>query len=121
MVYSPGHFQDVHAPRSRGRSERIAVRIFALLAIAVIGVTIYSLTNHQRKTTHGCVDFDYTTMIGGAEMYKCGTEAKALCLTPRSRESLDANFQASLVAACRKAGLPVGKLASAGSGDSLSP
>jgi hypothetical protein len=54
-------------------------------------------------------------------MYRCGAEAKTLCLTPRSRESLDANFQASLFAACRKAGLPVGKFSSASSGDSLQP
>jgi hypothetical protein len=121
MVYAPGHFQEVTQPRSRRPTERIAVRIFALLAIAVIGVSIYSLTDHQRKTANGCIDFNYTTMIGGAEMYKCGAEAKSLCLTPPTRESLDANFQASLFVACRKARLPIGKASSADSGGSLQP
>jgi hypothetical protein len=107
MVYAPNHFREVNEPRTRGTMERVSVRIFALLAIVVIGITIYSLTDHQRQTKNGCIDFDYTTMIGGAEMYKCGTEAKTLCLTPATVGGVDADFQTSLFEACRKAKLPL--------------
>ena len=112
MVYAPGHFQQVSAQPARdphrSRRERIVVRAMALLTIAVIGVTVFSLTSHQRRTGGGCIDFNYSTMIGGAEMYRCGGAARTLCATPAAGRSLDTDFQAELYAACRRARLPTG-------------
>lgn len=90
----------------RPRRERLSVRLAALLTLALVGLVVFSLTSHQRQTGKGCVDFDYTTMIGGAEMYKCGAQARALCAAPASGRSVDSDFSAQLRAACRKARLP---------------
>jgi hypothetical protein len=114
MVYAPGHFQQSSEPAKtrrsfRSRRERLAVRAMALLTLVLIGVTAYSLTTHQRTTGHGCVDFNYATMIGGAETYKCGAQARTLCATPPSGENLDTDFQTELYAACRKAGIRTGR------------
>ncbi len=111
MVYAPGHFHHT-APRRRrcrSRREQFAVRAAGLVALALIGVVVFSLTNRQRTSAKGCVDFNYTTMIGGAETYRCGAEARALCATPPSGRSLDTDFQAQLYAACHRAGLPTGR------------
>jgi hypothetical protein len=106
MVFAPGHYQEITQPRQRRPLERVSVRLFALVTLIVLGLVVFSLTTHQKQSGHGCVDFNYTTMIGGAEMYKCGSAAKTLCATPRSRASIDSDFQTALYPACRKAGIP---------------
>jgi hypothetical protein len=113
MVFAPGHFQQASEQSSsrrrfRSRRERIAVQAMAILTLVLVGLAVYSLTNHQRTTSHGCIDFNYSTMIGGAETYKCGAQARALCATPPSGKSIDTDFQMELYAACRKAGLATG-------------
>jgi hypothetical protein len=108
MPFAPGHFQHATRRRYRSRREQLAVRIAAVVTLVLVGLVAFSLTNHQRTTGHGCIDFSYSTMIGGAEMYKCGTAARNLCATPPSKKSIDGDYQTELYAACRKAGIPIG-------------
>jgi hypothetical protein len=114
MVFAPGHFQQASEQASsrrrfRSRRERIAVQAMAILTLVLVGLAVYSLTNHQRKTGNGCIDFNYSTMIGGAETYKCGAQARTLCASPASGSAIDGDFQPELYAACRKAGLPTAR------------
>jgi hypothetical protein len=114
MVYAPGHFQQATQQASakrryRSGRERIAVRAMALIALVLIGVTAYALTSHQARSAHGCIDFNYSTMIGGAETHRCGAAARALCATPRAGENVDTDFQTELYTACRKAGVATGR------------
>jgi hypothetical protein len=106
MVFAPGHYQEITQPRPRHRLERVSVRLFALVTLIVIGLVVYSLTTHQKQVGKGCVAFNYTTVIGGSEKSECGSAARALCASPRSRASIDGDFQTALYAACRKAGIP---------------
>jgi hypothetical protein len=106
MVFAPGHYQEITQPRPRRRRERVSIRVFALTIVIVLGLVVFSLTTHQKQFGKGCVAFNYTTMIGGSEMSSCGSAAKTLCATPRSRASIDGDFQTALYAACRKAGIP---------------
>jgi hypothetical protein len=108
VVYAPGHFKEISQPRARGRRERIAVRLGGLIAVILAGLVIYSLTDHQRQSAHGCIDFTYSTMIGGAERYECGAQARTDCLSRPSNGGIDGDFQPELYIACRKAGLPIG-------------
>jgi hypothetical protein len=111
MVYAPGHFQQAAEQstrrRFRSRRERVAVYAAAVVTLALLGLIVFSLTTHQRKTGNGCIDFNYSTMIGGAETYECGTAARNLCMTPPSAKGIDGDYQTELYATCRKAGLPV--------------
>lgn len=114
MVFAPGHFQQANqtaTPRRRFRSrrERLAVQAMALITLALVGLAVYSLSNHQRTTGHGCIDFNYSTMIGGAEMYKCGAQARTLCATRAGGSAVDGDYLSELFAACRKAGLLPGR------------
>lgn len=112
MVYAPGHFKQTAEQatrrRYRSRRERFAVFGAAVVTLVLVGLVVFSLTNHQRKTGNGCIDFNYSTMIGGAELYKCGSQARTVCATPPSRKGIDGDYQTELYAACRKAGLPTG-------------
>ena len=113
MVYAPGHFQQANesATRRRFRSRREQLTVYgaAVITLVLVGLVVFSLTNHQRKTGHGCIDFNYSTMIGGAEMYKCGAQARTLCATPRTSKSIDGDFQAELYAACRQGRIPIAR------------
>jgi hypothetical protein len=113
MPFAPGHFQQtVPRPkrsRYRSRREQVAVRGAAIVTLVLVALVVFSLTNHQRHSGHGCIDFSYSTMIGGSEVYKCGAPARALCATPPSGRSIDTDFQTQLFAACRKAGIPTGR------------
>ena len=106
MPFAPGHFQQATRRRYRSGRELVAVRAAAVIALVLAGLLVYSLTTHQKKTGNGCIDFSYSTMIGGAETYQCGSRARTLCATPPSRKSIDGDYQAQLYAACRKAGIP---------------
>lgn len=113
MVYAPGHFQQSSEQakarrRFRSRRERIAVQMMAVITLALVAVTVFSLTNHQRTTGHGCIDFNYSTMIGGAETHECGAQARALCATPAGKNGIDGDYLSELFATCRKAGLRTG-------------
>jgi hypothetical protein len=114
MVYAPGHFQQSHRQaktrrRFRSRRERIAVQAMALITLVLVGLMIYSLSSHGRQSRNGCIDVNFMTMIGGAETYKCGAQARTLCSTPRGGNSIDTDFQTELYAACRKAGIRTGR------------
>jgi hypothetical protein len=106
MVYAPGHFKAVTQRRERSTRERLSVRIAGLLTIAIVGLVVFSVTTRQKSSGNGCVDFNYSTMIGGAETYKCGSAARRLCATPASARSIDTDFQVELYKACRKAEIP---------------
>ena len=80
----------------------------AIITLILVGLAVFSLTNHQRTSGHGCIDFNFTTMIGGAETYACRAQARTLCATAPSRGSIDGDYSPQLYAACRKAGIPVG-------------
>jgi hypothetical protein len=113
MVFAPGHFQQAtqQSTRRRFRSqrERLAVYAAAVITLVLVGLVVFSLTNHRRKTGHGCIDFTYSTMIGGSEMHECGAQARTVCATPPGSTSIDGDFQPELYAACRKAGIRTGR------------
>ena len=111
MVYAPDHFQQATRRRYRSRRERLAVRAMAIVTLALIGLVVFSLTTHQAASGGGCIDFNYATMIGGAEAHKCGSQARTLCATPPSGQSIDGDYLPELYIACRKAGIPTGRKA----------
>jgi len=109
MVYAPGHFQRVSRRAQRPRLERLSVRAAALLVLVLVGLGVFSLTSRQSGAARGCVQFNYTTMIGGSEMHRCGQAARELCASPPSAHSIDGDFQTELYRACRRARLPVAR------------
>jgi hypothetical protein len=109
MPFAPGHFQQATRRRYRSRRELVAVRLAAVMTLVIVGVVVFSLTTHQATSGGGCIDFNYTTMIGGGEAHKCGSEARTLCATRPSRQSIDGDYLPELYAACRKANIPTGR------------
>lgn len=110
LIVPTGHWQE-HAdsgPRRITRRERwILGGVLALVAVIVVIVAI-SFTSKQRTSANGCIDVSAATVIGGSELYRCGTAARDLCSAPSGPSATDnISFRRALAEACRKAGLPV--------------
>lgn len=113
LILPAEHYQQSHRPRVRGRRDRW-FRVFgALLTAVIVAVTVLSLTSHQAKSGNGCLNFVYTTAVGGEDVHECGTPARKLCADPQSANRAQghiAGAENGLVAAlpqnCREAHLP---------------
>ena len=54
------------------------------MAAAIVAVTLISLTSHQAKSGHGCLNFAYSMAMGGEDVHECDAPARKLCADPKS-------------------------------------
>jgi hypothetical protein len=83
LIVPSGHWQEASSgPRRITRRERwILGGVLAMVAVLVVIVAI-SFTSKQRTSANGCIDVSAATVIGGSELYRCGTAARDLCSAP---------------------------------------
>jgi hypothetical protein len=78
--------------------------VVAALAVAVV----IAFTSVQKTSRRGCIDVSAATVIGGSELYRCGSAARALCTAGGGGHGTAyLSFRQALADACRKAGLTV--------------
>ena len=90
-------------PLKWGRREKTAIAaVLSCLVLALVALGAFALTSggHTRK---GCIAFTFASTLGGAEEHACGVRARRICASPEAFQSL----REELVAACRRAHLPV--------------
>jgi hypothetical protein len=108
MIMPPGH----HAPRPDrlrfGTRERWIVGSVAALAVALVIAVIVSFGSTTPKSGHGCVSIALAYSTGGAQIYKCGAGARALCAGVNTPGGLTGQPAQQLAVQCRIAGVPVG-------------
>jgi hypothetical protein len=113
LILPPQHYQETHKPRARRRGDRWFKVVGALLTVALVAVTLFSLTSHQAKSGNGCLNFQYTMAMGAEDVHECDAQARKLCASPqRVRQAqgniagLENDLIAKLPKNCRLAGLP---------------
>lgn len=107
MIMPPGH----HAPRPKyrfSRRERWIVGGVGGVAVALVIAVLVSLGTPGHKSGHGCVNIALAYSTGGAQIYKCGAAARALCAGVNAPGGLTGQPAQQTAVECRKAGLPVG-------------
>jgi hypothetical protein len=106
MILPQGHYQQTRARRVRNSRERWVFGLGGVLIAIVVAATLFSLTSHQGKSAHGCLDFTYSFAMGGEQLNECGSKARSLCASPPKLGGLGAPLTSQLPEQCRKAGLP---------------
>src|ERR1700760_5026973 len=96
MPLPTGHWEHTTGPRRINRRERwLIASVLAVVGVVVIAVAI-SFTSHQRKSHNGCIDVSAATVIGGSELYKCGTAARGLCTSATGSGAENISFRRAL-------------------------
>jgi uncharacterized membrane protein len=105
LIIPPGHYQEISRPRSFGRREKWFIGAGVSLVVVLAVAVVVAFTSVQRTSAHGCIDVSAATAIGGSELYRCGSQARALCTEPNDGGTSNIAFRQALATACRKAGL----------------
>lgn len=78
----------------------------ALAVLAVALVVSFATVGH--KSGHGCISVGLAYSTGGAQIYRCGASARAMCASVNRPNGLIGGAARSMTTECRKAGLPIG-------------
>jgi hypothetical protein len=93
------------------RAGRLAVLGAAALMLAALAVVaVLASTTGSRQA--GCIEVTYASSLGAALMHPCGAHAREACAQPGQYPAAAAH--GALREACRQAGLPYGRSATAG-------
>jgi hypothetical protein len=108
LILPPGQAEQLAAPRRLGARERWMVWIGALLAAALIAVTVIAIAAKGHTSGNGCVDVTIASALGGQEYYYCGTQAKSFCIQSGAPGGYTGDARHQIAVQCRKAGLRFG-------------
>jgi hypothetical protein len=110
LILPPGHAAEtLRRPRYRlNLRERWIIGGVLVAVLALTVAIVVSIGTAEHKTANGCVEVKFPTTIGGAELYRCGAQARELCRSVRSTARSGDVEGKAIAAQCRKAGLPVG-------------
>jgi hypothetical protein len=97
-----GQSKRLSAPLRWGRREKVAVAVAAAcLLLAIVGLGAYALTSGSPGRAD-CIDVTFASTVGGARLYACGGQARAVCASPGPYRQIGD----SLKSACGQAGFP---------------
>jgi hypothetical protein len=108
LILPPGHAQAIRERRVfRPREKAMLGGVLAiLLAFAV--VLIVALGTAGKRSGHGCISVALAYSTGGAQIYRCGSSARAMCASVGQPGGSVGATARALATECRKAGLQVG-------------
>ncbi len=108
LILPPGHAQAVRESRPVRPREKLMIggvgAVVAMLAIALV----ISFATAGHKSGHGCISVGLAYSTGGAQIYRCGASARAMCATVNQPGGSTGTTARALSTECRKAGLPIG-------------
>jgi hypothetical protein len=78
------------------------------LTIALVVVAVIAITTKGHHSGNGCVDVTIPYSLGGNEVYKCGSAAKAFCVSSGQPGGFTGESGRVVATQCRKAGLEFG-------------
>ena len=108
LILPPGHAQAVREARTlRPREKAMITGVLGLVALLAVALVV-SFATAGHKSGHGCISVGLAYSTGGAQIYRCGASARALCASVDQPGGSTGATARALSTECRKAGLPVG-------------
>jgi len=109
LILPPGHVQSVRArtPLS-SREKRIIGTVLVAVALLTFALLI-SLVVAGPSSANGCIYVTVPAATGAQQIDQCGAEARSTCESARMPGAFTTGAAQSIVAACRKARLPVAR------------
>ncbi|MDQ6744574.1 MAG: hypothetical protein M3Z27_00915 [Actinomycetota bacterium] len=108
LILPPGHAQQVAAGRRFSLRERWMVGAVLSVVAGLAVVLVISLATAGHASGNGCVDVNLPFSMGGQELYRCGSSAKALCASAGPAGGFTGAAEQAVATQCRKAGLRPG-------------
>jgi|SRR5579884_157677 len=109
LILPPGHAEALRVPRRLSRRERrILAGIGAALALLVL-IVVIALLSAGRTSANGCIYVTIPAATGAQEINQCGAAARSTCASAEAPGAFSPQSAAAIAAACRKAGLAVGR------------
>lgn len=108
LILPPGHAAAVRQRRIFSTRERWMIGGVGVLVAALAVVLIISFATAGKKSGHGCVSVSLAYSTGGAQVYRCGAAARALCQGVGQPGGITGVAARPVATECRRAGLPVG-------------
>lgn len=108
MIMPPDHARAVAVRRALSARERWILGGVGAVLAALAVIVVISLSTAGRVSANGCVDVALPYSTGGAELYRCGANARAMCAQAGKSNGYPGAAGRAVAAQCRKAGLPVG-------------
>jgi hypothetical protein len=108
MVMPPGHGQAMLVPYRFSKREKWILGGVLSLVLALAVTLVISFASAGHSTGNGCVDVALPYSDGGAEVYRCGADARAFCVSAGKPGGLTGISGRALAGECRKAGISVG-------------
>jgi len=108
MIMPPDHSATVRPSyRLSSREGWILAGVGSLVLVLLVAVVI-SVGTATHKSSAGCVDVALPYSTGGADIYRCGSAARAMCAQVGHPSGYTGTSGRAVAAECRKAGIPVG-------------
>jgi hypothetical protein len=108
LILPPGHAQAIRQPRAFRPREKVMIGgVVGILAVLVVAVVI-SFATAGHKSGHGCISVGLASSTGGAQIYRCGASARAMCASVNQPGGSIGATARALSTECPKAGLRIG-------------
>jgi hypothetical protein len=108
LILPPGHAQAIRQTRVLRRREKAMVGGVVAALGALVVVLLISLGTAGKQSGHGCISVGLAYSTGGAQIYRCGSSARAMCASVGQSGGPVGATARALTTECRKAGLQVG-------------
>jgi hypothetical protein len=109
LILPPGHAESIRVRRTLSvREKRLLALVLALLAILAVALVI-ALSTAGRSSANGCIYVTIPSATGAQQINQCGVTARDTCASVLMPGAYSPHSAQTIRAACREAGLPVGR------------
>jgi hypothetical protein len=109
LILPPGHMQAARVRRPLSLREKRLIGLILAVVAALIVAFVVSLASGGRASARGCIYLTLPAVTGAQQINECGAQARDTCSSVHRPGAFNRAGAEAVAAACRRAGLPVGR------------